>query len=49
MIVIEGTEIIDKPGLNGYTIIKKPNGTAITVDVDGNVDKTNTGRSSPQS
>jgi hypothetical protein len=40
MIVIEGTEIIDKPGLNGYTIIKKPNGTAITVDVDGNVDKT---------
>ena len=45
----EGTEIIDKPGFNGYTIIKKPNGTTITVDVDGNIDKTNTGSSSPQS
>lgn len=45
----EGSEIIDKPGFNGYTIIKKPNGTTITVDVDGNIDKTNTGSSSPQS
>jgi hypothetical protein len=35
-----GTEVTDKPGLDGSTVIKKPNGTIITVDAFGNIDKT---------